>query len=332
MPDDTLEILGRIDSQIKLNGVRIESEGISYILRKAASSYKPKLELNAATILARHPAMQNDQLVSFIVQDRHTDIYTRRSQRPVLSPIMVSGLVAFLREECRKALPSYMIPTHIVPLNFIPLSSNGKVDEKMLKSIFREISLETLIHLTSDEGLANGSDQSRELSQTEKELALIVSTQLGSASATQLTPFVNLMSLGYDSLKLVHLASRIRENFFNLSKSISVSDLMLAPTIEHIASLINVQQSGGTKQEFDSMTQIQSFSSKWQDSITKEYDAERVECVLPTFPLQDGVLYRSMEYNTLYIEHVTLRCAEGVALEKVHYAWQAAMARFEILR
>ena len=37
MPDLTLEIIGRIDTQIKLRGVRIESEGISSILRNAAA-------------------------------------------------------------------------------------------------------------------------------------------------------------------------------------------------------------------------------------------------------------------------------------------------------
>ncbi|KAG8692019.1 Non-ribosomal peptide synthetase [Ceratobasidium sp. 394] len=50
MPDNTIEIMGRIDTQIKLRGVRIESEGVSNVLRKAS-----KQPLDVATLIAKHP-------------------------------------------------------------------------------------------------------------------------------------------------------------------------------------------------------------------------------------------------------------------------------------
>src|SRR5260221_12359372 len=70
MPDGALEILGRIDSQIKLRGVRIEAEGVSNVLRQAAvnASNDPKAQYVAVTIVASHPDFggANEQLVTFI--------------------------------------------------------------------------------------------------------------------------------------------------------------------------------------------------------------------------------------------------------------------------
>ncbi|CDO69498.1 hypothetical protein BN946_scf184785.g3 [Trametes cinnabarina] len=84
MPDATLEIIGRIDTQIKLRGVRIESEGISSILRNAAA---PKYSVDAMTILAKHPSIGIDQLVSFVACDSSVPIATRKGGKPSLATL-----------------------------------------------------------------------------------------------------------------------------------------------------------------------------------------------------------------------------------------------------
>lgn len=147
MPDSTFEILGRVDTQIKLRGVRIESEGISAIIRKAASP-SARINLDAITILANHPKIGTDQLVSFIAWDPTITISTRKASLPSISA-PPQGLLESIQSVCAAELASYMRPSHIVPLQFLPLSSNGKADAKSLASIFRGLDLSTLAGLAS---------------------------------------------------------------------------------------------------------------------------------------------------------------------------------------
>lgn len=121
MPDSTFEILGRVDTQIKLRGVRIESEGISAIIRKAASP-SARINLDAITILANHPKIGTDQLVSFIAWDPTITISTRKASLPSMSA-PPQGLLESIQSVCAAELASYMRPSHIVPLQFLPLST-----------------------------------------------------------------------------------------------------------------------------------------------------------------------------------------------------------------
>ena len=57
-----------------------------------------------------------------------------------------------------------------------------------------------------------------------------------------------------------------------------------------------------------------------------------VERVLPTFPVQDGVLYRSSDLTTLYVQHVVLELQESTNLEKLKSAWKEVVRKCEILR
>lgn len=147
MPDSTFEILGRVDTQIKLRGVRIESEGISAIIRKAYSP-SARINLDAITILANHPKIGTDQLVSFIAWDPTITISTRKAGLPSIS-VPPQGLLESIQSVCATELASYMRPSHVIPLQFLPLSSNGKADAKSLANIFRGLDLNTLASLSS---------------------------------------------------------------------------------------------------------------------------------------------------------------------------------------
>ncbi|HKH44467.1 MAG TPA: amino acid adenylation domain-containing protein, partial [Thermoanaerobaculia bacterium] len=105
-PDGTLEILGRIDDQLKVRGVRVEPG-----------------EVEAA--LTEHPAVRetavapgtDGRLVAFVVATEE--------------PFDAGGLRAFLRAR----LPEAMIPSGFVPLESLPLTPNGKVDRRALAAL-----------------------------------------------------------------------------------------------------------------------------------------------------------------------------------------------------
>jgi amino acid adenylation domain-containing protein len=105
---------GRIDSQLKLNGLRIELGEIDTRLKEIGW-------IQDAKTIARTNGNRK-ALVAFCVL---TD-----SPETVVEDV-IAETMKLLREE----LPSYMVPSAIVPIDSIPLSHNGKADVKKLASL-----------------------------------------------------------------------------------------------------------------------------------------------------------------------------------------------------
>ncbi|WP_439957803.1 amino acid adenylation domain-containing protein [Micromonospora echinofusca] len=109
--DGCLEYLGRLDRQVKLNGVRIEPA-----------------EIEAA--LTEHPQVQ--AAVVDVYRDDHGE------QRLVAHVVPVAGAgvdEAALRDHLDRRLPGSMVPSVLRPLAGLPLTASGKVDRAALPGL-----------------------------------------------------------------------------------------------------------------------------------------------------------------------------------------------------
>ncbi|MEV0456318.1 amino acid adenylation domain-containing protein [Catellatospora methionotrophica] len=107
-PDGSLDYLGRIDTQIKLNGVRIELGEIEVALRGC-----PGVAEAAASVHTSETGRRS--LVGYVVP------------APGHTPEP-----AELREQLRRSLPETMLPSAFVRVAALPLSPNGKLDRRLL--------------------------------------------------------------------------------------------------------------------------------------------------------------------------------------------------------
>src|SRR5436309_2040811 len=105
-PDGQLELLGRIDFQVKVRGVRIELGEITAALARHPAAQE-------AVVTAHRDASGAVRLIGYVVPRE---------------PVAGMDLQAFLRGR----LPEPMIPTAWVFLDALPLSPNGKVDRRAL--------------------------------------------------------------------------------------------------------------------------------------------------------------------------------------------------------
>lgn len=104
LSNDTIEVIGRIDSQVKLNGKRIELGEIEYHLLKYS-------KIKEAVVI-----VDGDILCAYLISD--------------------SDLIDIeIIEHLSKFLPNYMVPTYYKKIDKIPLSFNGKVDKKALPQL-----------------------------------------------------------------------------------------------------------------------------------------------------------------------------------------------------
>ncbi len=107
LPDGTLEYLGRRDSQIKINGFRIEIGEIENALLRVVGVR------NGAVVVNKH-------LVAFYAGERPLDS-------------------AVIRDKLAESLPGYMVPSAIHWRNTLPLTENGKIDRKALVTLAGEL-------------------------------------------------------------------------------------------------------------------------------------------------------------------------------------------------
>ncbi|MFI0263052.1 amino acid adenylation domain-containing protein [Streptomyces sp. NPDC017056] len=109
-PDGLIEILGRKDFQVKINGIRVELGEIE-------------------STLAAHPAVQRAVVVSRTAPDGHVTLVAYVTAKRGGTPDYAS-----LFDALHARLPKHMIPSSIDVVESLPLNKNGKVDRRALSS------------------------------------------------------------------------------------------------------------------------------------------------------------------------------------------------------
>ncbi len=105
--DGQIDFLGRVDSQVKIRGQRLEPDEIAAWLNR-----HPAI---ASSVVAARGAGEEKRLLAYLVM-RNGSEPSRRDLQQFLS----------------QNLPSYMIPAAFVRLEQLPLTPNGKIDRPML--------------------------------------------------------------------------------------------------------------------------------------------------------------------------------------------------------
>lgn len=111
LPDGALEFIGRKDSQVKVNGYRIELAEVEAAVRAADAV------IDCAVLVESTPDA-GKRLVAFVV---------------VAADFAPGALQTHLRER----LPRYMVPSLICAVDTIPITHNGKLDRERLLAVDR---------------------------------------------------------------------------------------------------------------------------------------------------------------------------------------------------
>lgn len=106
LPDGNIEFLGRIDSQVKVRGFRVEPAEIEAVLK-------------------RHPGVAQAAVISYEREPEGKKLAAYVLGR---SPVRTEELRAFVGQQ----LPDYMVPSAFVLVDSLPLTANGKLDVRAL--------------------------------------------------------------------------------------------------------------------------------------------------------------------------------------------------------
>ncbi len=106
LPDGTVDLLGRLDEQLKVGGVRIEPAEIEAVLRAHPA-------VTGACVIGRAPPGRGTRLAAYVTGDDALDL-------------------ADLRAWTMRRLPRVMWPADLVTVAAFPLTPNGKLDRGAL--------------------------------------------------------------------------------------------------------------------------------------------------------------------------------------------------------
>ncbi len=224
-PEPAFEYLGRADFQVKLRGFRIELGEIE------------------ATLL-RHPDIT--QAVAVVGQSPLSEpaIWAYVVRRSAASSPLADELLAELRLNLERFLPTYMHPGAIVGLAELPRTPNGKIDRKALPPPPR----------TAAEDQATDIEDRLSRKAVETRLAAIWRSVLG---VPHVDTTSNFFSLGGHSLLAARLLVRIEAAF---GVRLALAALFDAPTIAQQARL--VMQLETRQYDFRQMVRLHAAGSK----------------------------------------------------------------------
>ncbi|MFJ2991246.1 amino acid adenylation domain-containing protein [Pandoraea sp. NPDC087047] len=183
--DGLIHLLGRIDSQVKTRGFRVELEEVrSHLLRQP--------EIQDAYVTLTQEEQGGDSLAAYLV----------------LESSVPEEVLASLHTTLRNALPGYMVPTRYLQVEALPLNINGKIAKNQLPQGLRPWpvggSMQMQNQLTGS--LARPERPPQQLEDPETAIQRIWSEILGVGVPGLDESF---FSLGGDSLKVITLASRL---------------------------------------------------------------------------------------------------------------------------
>lgn len=111
LPDGNIEYLGRVDFQVKINGLRIELGEIEYQL-----SILP--EIKEAKVIDCIDKRGNKCLIAYCTKESEF-VYEIKQLKKLL----------------KEKMPAYMVPSAFIYMEQLPLTPNGKLDRKALPEI-----------------------------------------------------------------------------------------------------------------------------------------------------------------------------------------------------
>ncbi|MBA4741361.1 MAG: amino acid adenylation domain-containing protein [Azoarcus sp.] len=199
--DGRIEVLGRIDGQIKLRGHRVEPGEIE-------SAVVSRLNDRACAVVALKREGGLDALAAFVVPGEAS-----RASSP-----------AERARRLRAWLPEYMVPTEWYCVDALPLTPNGKVDRRALAVAATPTAPSSVAASTTSAASAPSLDALREI------FAGVLGRPAGEIDAT--LPFG---LLGVDSLRAVHIAEAATRA---LGVEVAPTDLFNHPDLTALATAL----------------------------------------------------------------------------------------------
>lgn len=322
-PDGTIQFISRKDTQIKLNGVRIEVEEIE----QQCISYLPPDTQVAVDIIAPKEKTMAKCLGAFFTIEQQNFVPSTASELLLPMSEQIAETVKALQASLRETLPLAMMPKLFFPLRRLPFSSTGKLDRKGLRVIIESLSKEQFQSYTSIGGGTKQVSQGGVAGELQELWEKALGLAPGSVGAED-----SFFGLGGDSFSAMKLVGAAHAR----GVSLTVADIYANPILTDMAKCC------GTSEKEATSTTVEPFSLL-SDAVPRHeiladvsdqtsVPEELITDIYPCSPVQEGLLTLSIKQQGAYIAQPVFELSDELNLERFKAAWQETVNELDILR
>ncbi len=293
--DGDIEYLGRLDHQVKIRGFRIELEEIEAVLRQHP-------QVRDGVVAAWDAAPGDRRLVAYVV--------VREGAPPA---------AAELRRFLAQRLPEHMLPSRTQRVAALPLTASGKVDRRSLPSP------------EAQDGWGEAPTAPPRTA-VERRLAAIWSELL---QVDTVGVHDDFFALGGDSILAVQVTARANQAGLRLLPI----QIFREPTIAGLAAL--AASAGGEAPPAAAGAVAAAAPAapgvaerEWRQAAARLAGAGRMEGLAPLSPLQQGLLFHSLEGHDpeRYVLQLSSLLTGEVDAAVLREVWRRLAGRHAILR
>jgi amino acid adenylation domain-containing protein len=236
--DGSLMFVARKDTQIKINGQRVELGEVEHHLLNSEST-----SITNAMAMVPKDGPLKSKLVAVLSLPYHGSS-TKKNKIPLISPPLhneVAKEIVRSRRRLENSLPAYMVPTFWLPLTELPVLYSGKIDRSQVSRWLCEPDEKSKEQIqawvasidTLDE------DQKQPTTPTQEKLQRIWANVLH-LPAVKVSVGRSFLKLGGDSILAITVATQSRA----AGIPVTVQDLLRRKTIEELASSAELEAPG----------------------------------------------------------------------------------------
>lgn len=315
--DGSIEMVGRIDFQIKIDGQRVEPG-------------------DSNAIIQTHPEVHTSSVVSATVAGRKTLVAVVVPKGNLPWPALRAELKMLMKQH----ISGYMAPTYWLVEAELPLNVNGKVDIPKLSNFVEGLGREYLLESSTSRSVKNSSSSSSELEDTsdsasqaqteETDLSLSEEASAGMEKVRGIwadildLPASSILGesyfeeLGGSSLDAIRVASRA----YQVDIQIPVASILRLPFREVVDGMAMVEADEGTEA-------IEPFALMPRNS---KVDLRGIDDAFPTTSLQDAFLADSLLGNSTYVYRRYYSLGSTAQMAQIRAALESMARTHPLLR
>ncbi|PYH68480.1 non-ribosomal peptide synthetase, partial [Aspergillus vadensis CBS 113365] len=312
--DGSLTYVGRKDTQIKIHGQRAELGEIEFFLEQHMPEAK---QVIVETITVKQE--ESSAVLAAFIQPRQTSTNT---EGPGIAPMKIYHVPLNVIRVLAETLPAYMIPSYFLSIREFPRTLSDKLDRKKL----RDIGTLWFQRWVKEQ---NHVAKTKPTSHVGIELQRIWGDVLGIESIS-VGLQDNFFRLGGDSISAMKVVSKAQQAGLGLT----FSEVFQYPTLGGLEGRCRLERANPVEM----IPPYSLLGNGWNEALLQDIvayhqlDPDTVEDAYPCTPLQEGLLYLSLQTPGTYTMQRVLKLSPDIDATEICCAWDKMAQNTPILR
>ena len=316
-PDSSLEFINRRDTQVKINGRRVDLNEIEYYTRRYLKSGSMKIAVEMGQI----PSQKDRQILVAFLSALDLKDAGESDSSPQLSE-SIRGVLQDMQALLSSDLPPYMVPRVYIPLPQLPLNTSGKLDRGRLRRHIASLSPEQY-----ESYLLSSVIKQQPNSQMERHIRDLWAKELRIEPNFGVND--NFFQLGGDSVCAIHVVDAA--NAINIP--LTVANIFQFPRLSDLARVVTVSDSLEIEDPHPFTLWAPESPEHLEDiAATCQVQVNEIEDIFSCTPLQEGLMAISAQQASAYVVQKVFKLTASTSIQRFKLAWQQSVDDLPILR